>query len=253
MLATNIDEILVALAEITDRYVDEGSPLALFPAIYERITEEVRRGIELGRFEDGPRMERLDTIFANRYLQAVYDHRAGRPTTRAWRAVFSAERRDDTMSLQHVLLGMNAHINLDLAIATAQTSPGAPIGALQADFMEINTILTAMLDGVEDTLGEHSPLLSLLDRLGGRADEAVIGFSIKRARHEAWFEAVRLAGTTPDRQAMAIKLLDRKVGFLGQVITGPGPLLRAAIRLIGAEEGRDVRPVVAAIRRIQAV
>ena len=43
--------------------------------------------------------------------------------------------------LQHLLLGINAHINLDLGIAAVETSPGNQLAPLKNDFDMINKLL----------------------------------------------------------------------------------------------------------------
>lgn len=52
--------------------------------------------------------------------------------------------------LQHLLLGINAHINLDLGIAAAQTSPGDDLPDLRNDFVEINRVLVRQVDGIRE-------------------------------------------------------------------------------------------------------
>ena len=68
-------------------------------------------------------MERLDAIFAARYLEAVQQLWSGSVPSRSWRVAFDAATQPGPIVLQHLLLGMNAHINLDLSIAAARTSP----------------------------------------------------------------------------------------------------------------------------------
>src|SRR5690606_41399624 len=72
--------------------------------------------------------------------------------------------------LQHLLLGMNAHINLDLGIAAAETAPGTALPALKRDFDEITTLLGEMLDDVQDRIGrirseEHTSELQSRENL----------------------------------------------------------------------------------------
>ncbi len=87
------------------------------------VTLEVKEGIQASFSDDGPRMERLDVEFADRYLDAFYAYRDGRPLTKSWQVTFEAAENKNLLILQHLLLGMNAHINLDLGIATAKISP----------------------------------------------------------------------------------------------------------------------------------
>ena len=83
-------------------------------------------------------MEKLDVIFANRYIKAYYQYQTQQPTSKSWEAAFVEADNYWIIVLQHLLLGMNAHINLDLGIAAAQISPKDEIHSLQNDF---NTII----------------------------------------------------------------------------------------------------------------
>ena len=99
--------------------------MGYFPALYRKVTVEVKRGIEERVFDDGPRMERLDVVFAKRYLDAFDAYMEGGAPTRAWVLAFETTGQWWPIVLQHLLLGMNAHINLDLGIAAARVSPGS--------------------------------------------------------------------------------------------------------------------------------
>ncbi|MER7693237.1 DUF5995 family protein [Streptomyces sp. NPDC097610] len=56
----------------------------------------------------------------------------------------------DTIIVQHLPLGLNAHLSLDLAIAAARTSPGEAIHALRRGFLLINDIPARIVLGVAD-------------------------------------------------------------------------------------------------------
>ena len=62
---------------------------------------------------------------------------------------FEAATRWRPIILQHLLLGMNAHINLDLGIAAATVAPREALPSFQHDFDEINVILTGLIGAVE--------------------------------------------------------------------------------------------------------
>src|SRR6185295_15744616 len=137
LLARTIDEVIVQLEEIIVRSVRERSRLGFFAALYHKVTIKVKEGIAAGQFEDGPRMERLDVTFANRYLTALEQFVKGEAATPCWVLAFEAADRWPPIILQHLLLGMNAHINFDLGIAAAQTCPGDQLPQLKSDFDQI--------------------------------------------------------------------------------------------------------------------
>ena len=124
MSAQTIDQVIQQLDDIVDWSLSHNSRLGYFAALYRKVTLKVKEGINTGFFEDGPRMERLDVIFADRYLEAFEQNQKKIPPTRSWQFAFETCKRWWPIVLQHLLLGMNAHINLDLGIAAARTSPG---------------------------------------------------------------------------------------------------------------------------------
>jgi hypothetical protein len=249
MPAATIDAVLSRLDEIVEAARRERSRIGYFAALYRDVTARVKRGIAVGRFEDGARMERLDVVFANRYLDALEAYRAQRPTSRCWRVAFDATARWPPLVLQHLLLGMNAHINLDLGIAAAEACPGESLAALERDFVEINSLLAEMIDDVQRRLTRLSPWMGLLDRVGQRADEAVCGFCISAARGFAWNAAMRLVSLSPERHAVEIERLDGLTTALAGPIERPGPLLRAVQLTIRMREPSDVGRVLDALTR----
>jgi hypothetical protein len=245
MAARTIDEVLEHLDGIVDLARREKSRLGYFAALYRNVTRKVNEGILAGTFEDGARMQRFDVAFANRYLDAVERHHRGEEPSKCWRTAFRATQEWHPIVLQHLLLGINAHINLDLGIAAAQTSPGTQLAGLRRDFDSINEVLWAMLDDVQDRLTRVSPLMSLLDSAGGRGDEVIMNFSIRRAREAAWRVAERLAPLSPEAMQKEIDVLDRWVDVLAGVIEDPPDrTIRLARFTVRLTESRDVGKVI---------
>jgi len=246
--ATTIDEVIDRLDAIVENAYNARSRLGYFPALYRKVTVKVKEGIQNDFFADGPRMERLDVIFANRYLAAYDDYQRGRPVTRSWQVAFDTTKRWWPIVIQHILLGINAHINLDLGIAAARTGPGDAIGGLEDDFGRINDILGSLVDEVEDQLGRVWPFLRVLDWVGGRTDEEVVRFSMGKARDEAWKFAKELAPLEEGEQSEAIDRKDRRIADLGKFVRSPGPLIGSVTRLIRLAELRWVGQIIRILR-----
>lgn len=244
MLATNIDEVVTQMDKILEDTIQRRCRAGYFAALYRQVTLEVRRGIHEGYFEDGPRMDQLDTVFANRYLLAYDQWRAGLRPSRSWQMAFDGVEDTHLSILQHLLLGMNAHINLDLGLAAAQVCPGKELRRLYTDFNRINDILGRMIDQVEGALDQFSPLMDILDRLGGPCDEAMLNFSIKVAREEAWQVAELANGMSQARYERYVTSLDRRVADLGERIARPRPPLDMAIRLIQHQESTELVTII---------
>jgi Family of unknown function (DUF5995) len=244
-----IDEVLDALENVVAQALQRGSRIGYFASIYRKVTEKIAEGISTGMFDDGERMERFDVAFAQRYLAALDGHEVGDEVTRSWELALDATSRQRPIILQHLLVAVNAHINVDLGIATAMTAPGRELAELRQDFDRVNEILASMIANVERDLSELSPWIGLLGRLGGRHDDAIIRFSLTAARTEAWRFAVELAPLSPEHWAGPIKARDVRAARLADVVLHPG-WLSAALLLIRARETNDVRRTIEVLNRV---
>lgn len=248
-MANTLDEVLIQLTEIVERSRRDQSRFGYFAALYRLVTANVKTGIEQGRFQGGSRMEQLDVAFASRYLDAVEAYRQGRPLSECWRVAFDATQNWRPLILQHLLMGMNAHINFDLGIAAATVAPGAQLASMQHDFNVINDILASLVNHVQDRIESLSPWLWLLDEIGGRTDEAIVNFSINVARNEAWRVAQHLALLPATQWDDELKRLDQRVAALGRLIQHPGYWLSSGLLFIRARESSDVPLVIDTLGR----
>lgn len=239
MPTTTIDEVLAALDGVIERARRDGDRRGYFAVLYRQVTAKVKEGIEAGFFDDAERMERLDVLFAGRYIDAEHAFAHGSGLSRSWRVAFDACARWRPLLLQHLLAGINAHINLDLGIAAARCSPGDDLPGLRGDYDRINDILASVIGQVQANIATVSPLLGLLDKFGGRHDDEIIKFSIGRARTGAWRFATQLAGLPEEAWAGRIADQDRCVAVVARTVLRPGPL-SAGLLLIRAAESNDV-------------
>lgn len=244
MPATTLDDVITELDNVIARARRERSRMGYFAILYRNVTRRVRDGVEQGRFQDGPRMALLDVNFANRYLDALGRYHRGERASTCWTTAFEAAGRWRPLVLQHLLLGINAHINFDLGAAAAVTCPGTTIAELRHDFNEINALLGEMLDDVQDKLSAISPWMWILDRVGGRTDEALCTFCLDRSRETAWGWAERLAPLEPERIDGELRELDSHVDALARAIYNPGLLLSCAMIGIRVMEVWDVERVM---------
>jgi hypothetical protein len=72
------------------------------------------------------------------------------------------------------------------------------------------------------------------------------------ARREAWEHAEFLAQQDAAHRAATIKIIDRKVAFLGKGIAHPGFLLGSGLRIIKHTESNDVAAIIGALATIEA-
>jgi hypothetical protein len=246
----SIDAVLAELDSIIDKSEHGRIADGYFAALYRRVTAEVKARIERGAFDDCARMEQFDVIFARRYIDAWKCRERGEPVTGVWSVALDCSRDFWPVVMQHLLLGMNAHINLDLGIAAASVAPGSAIHSLKRDFDAINGILGDMVDEVQDRLAQIWPAMRWLDRTGGVVDEAVVNFSIRRAREHAWTVATALAGmpSAEEREAF-ICATDASMAALGRRVRHPGLRLSLILAFIRLRERGSVADKLAILRR----
>jgi len=244
-----IKEVIERLKTIVSESEHEKDPLGFFAVLYLQVTERVWLGIQNEEFEDNARMERLDVIFAERYLEAYQAHRAKQALTQSWQAAFKAADDPRTLILQHLLLGINAHINLDLGIAAAQTVGQHELQSLQADFDLLNKILAEMVEGVQDKLSKASPLMRVIDWLGGSHDEYLASFSINLARDGAWVFAQEWHKANSDQRLILLNERDQRIAEIGNFIARPRAWwLRLLLRPIRWFENKNATAVIQLMR-----
>lgn len=245
--ATDIDDVVAHLDAVIGDCRARGSRMGYFAALYRRVTVEVKGRMDKGQFLDAERMERLDTVFANRYLEAYHRHRRGEAPTRAWAYAFAAAEDPAPVLLQHLLMGMNAHIALDLGVAAAAVARRHRREGFKHDFDVINTVLSDLVDEIQDEVSHSSGLLRFLDGLGGRLDERLCGFCLAQARGRAWRRATALLQTPEATHPMLIDRFDRHVEQTAQRIHRPAAVPALLLyHLRRAEEA----PVPALIDRL---
>lgn len=232
-----------ALGVIIDRTIERNDRAGYFAAMYASVTRTVRARADAGRFEDPARMERFVAAFADRFIAADTAWQAAAPVTASWRLAFETARRWRPIVLQHLLLGINAHINLDLGVTAADLGRGG-LDALRVDFDAVNDVLAELVDGCQAALDSVSPWLDLADRIGGGTDEVLINFSLRRARTAAWASAVRLAPLEGAPLATAIEDLDRRTAGLGRLVAHPGLWPSTVLLAVRARERAEPAEVI---------
>ena len=242
--SSEIDQVIDRLGEILDWSWESESRIGYFAAMYRRVTKAVKEAIEAGEFKDPERMTRLDVVFANRYIEAVEQHREGRRPTEAWAVSFQASTRPRLLIVQQLLTGINAHINLDLGIAAATVAPGDELMTLRDDFDTINEVLGRLVEAFVGEVEQVSPWIRFLGRIGGRSERIVIKFSIDRARDEAWDVARRLASEPQPEWPRIIDDRDGVVAKFGRFLQRPGTFLPIGLLIIRLRETNDVRRVI---------
>lgn len=242
-MTKRLDDTLDEFDEVVDRAWQKRSALGIFPSMYRAVTVEIRDGIRGGFFDDGDTLEELSVVFADRYFDAFRALIEGRRPTQAWEVAFgAAEHGGRRPVLQHLLAGMNAHINLDLGIVTADVAKDRR-DEVHADFLRVNYILYEKINGLQAYLNSVSPTMAAFDWLGGFLDEWVMRITIGVARNRAWDLAMDLL-EAPERREAIIDKRDRHTAELGRLILGERLPVRPFSWLITLREPTDVRDIL---------
>ncbi len=237
---TTINDVIDSLDDIIKTSQSDNSPLGYFAALYRRVTIKVKEGIENDFFDNGPRMEKLDIIFASRYLDAYFSYRNDKVVTTSWKIAFDLSKNYWPIVLQHLLIGMNAHINLDLGIAAAEVSKGTNIENLKEDFDKINQILSSLVVEIENDLANIWPTLKKILKLTRNVDDFLVDFSMELARNGAWEFAKQIAATPNDQLLEVINQRDLKVANKASIITNPGLVANIILGIIRIGERGSV-------------
>lgn len=237
----SIDKVLQKMDTIVDQCRRESLRAGYFAVLYRFVTHRIKKGIENDEFDDSDRMETLDTLFAQRFFDAFdayYNHDSG-PVTQSWKHAFDSAESSDYIILQHMLLGINAHINLDLGIAAAETMRGEDLERIHDDYDRINAILASLVDEVTSNLSRVSLFFGPMIKLAQGRDEMLVNFSIIIARDGAW----DFAHTYRDAQnkELAIRERDEKIAGIARRMTNTGPLLSFVLSVIRRGEFRSIQ------------
>jgi len=149
-LATEMYNRWQALDQVCD-------PRAVFAVAYLYMTANARRLISNLYFDDGNKMADFITNFAGRYITAYDNYVAGNMSgvSMPWQIAFNFALGNHSDVTEDITLGMNAHINYDLAIATFRSGYAVPQWA--TDFYRVNDLMNQIDVNITTALGRYDP------------------------------------------------------------------------------------------------
>ena len=217
--------VLTRMTTLVDQWEAAHDRRAIFLGCYRLMTCNMLDAIDAGRFQDDVWVANLLQRFADYYFDALTCHDRRHPDTPAvWQLAFDATRDEDVTTLQHLLLGVNAHINFDLVFTLVdQLAPEwANLSVDQreqrrADHELVNRIIGETVDAVQDqVIDRHSPWYDFVDKLLGPVDEWLTSRLISRWREEVWENAVcYLEAATPAERAALRQRIEQQALRLG--------------------------------------
>ncbi|SNY53267.1 DUF5995 family protein [Paractinoplanes atraurantiacus] len=249
---TTIGEVIAMLVTM-QRILDELPPspannrVSAFNELYLKITRRVDSALVDG--VNSPEfLERLDVEFARRYFAAIdLWNNDNEDTPDVWEVLFKRAGDVEMTRLTAAMLGVNAHINHDLALALIATwvDLGAPTDdIIHPDYLLVNEIFYQEIPPLRRGFSDRWQLE--LDEFVGPLDDWSQRMLVTMTRARAWDQARRLwllrhdsddfeqARRTMDRAASLLAEWaiagDRILSEAGDVIDGGRDLLRRLFR-----------------------
>ncbi len=224
------------------------NPFAVhFHVLYRQVTERVLGFHRLGLCQHPEFIQVLALRFADRYFAAVRGWIGEDPDVpAAWMLLFEPD--DESLDpAQYALLGVNAHINVDLALAVIDACAQlgiAPVSrsAQHHDYTMLNQVFHELIPSLRRVFIGFRPSASLVDCL----ENWLVHLIIDETRDQAWDEARRFwrKRNRPDYLADRVHKLDFAACLVAQVVaTAPVRALLAA----------GPQPYPATLRAIPAV
>jgi hypothetical protein len=234
---TDAAQAHAALDYVAEMLLNAGDARAAFPDIYavitRRVAEEVARPD--GRFLEPAWVSSLAGCFCTRYLETLRWAIRGSPQdTTAWAVAYDSADAAGMPPVQHVLLGLSAHINYDLALGIHATivehghaDDRAIIARYKHDHDHVNTLLDASIgEAFQRLIKRHRCATSAWL---GRANRLTRWFTMEllaRWRAQVWAEVEALLGArTKAQRARVVRRIGARAGRIGAVLRRPLPLL----------------------------
>lgn len=229
------EDVLSGLTALESMFVSERDKRGVFATAYAEMTRELSDRVERGEFEDPEWLRRYIPAFADLYRQALLAYeedpdRAPKP----WRIAFDAAQTESLL-IQDVFLGINAHMNHDLPLALMAVTIDPDRESRYRDHVSVNRALRTATGPVQDRIRDlYAPGLGLLDIAAGEFDEFVTNFSFEKAREAAWWGGVSLVDaedeTVRDRR---LEDIEDRSAVLARLVLAPSeqfPLLFPVLR-----------------------
>ena len=206
--------VTVRMESLIQKWEAAADRRAIFLRCYLLMTQNVLAAVEGRAFRDCQWVNTLLHRFADYYFEALSAYEEdedGAPAV--WSQTHNVARQEGVQVVQHLLLGVNAHINYDLVMTLVELlepewsrlSPQER-EMRYADHCQVNDIIGATVDAVQDEVIETAaPGMNVVDILLGPVDEWLISHVIKRWRDEVWDHALKMLARSDTHQRERIR------------------------------------------------
>ena len=225
------------LACLEEHFVATGDRRAIFASVYTLTTLRMAESIDSGAYVNITWMKSYQTEFANHYRTALRAYVLGNKNQvpNAWLKAFDSAAGGQTLIIQDVLLGMNAHINFDLPFAIEAVKISPNTSSRYLDHKRVNDVLAEVGDEIIGALGSlYGSNYAALDNALGPLDELLFATGMSTARQNAWNNAVLLTASAPWNRWLVVGGIDLAAVSSANLTLGLtlSPTLRNSLRLL---------------------
>jgi hypothetical protein len=255
----NAEEALAAVDLGLEFFHRTSDYRAVFLRAYRIITVNLLSALERhGRFDNpvfwsGEWIRRIAGRFASRYFASLDEARRDGRGQRAWRIAHGRAAARRTSVSQDLLLGINAHINHDLALATADNlrefggiDQLAALARRKFDHDQVNNVLRGSFDEIAEAIPRaYGGLIGVAHAALYRLDDRFGAAGIAHFRERAWHNALaHVAAADEAERQLVVDRLDWESAQVAKDLVGDGAwCVRAAHRAFALFRRRDLRGV----------
>ncbi|MFO7824811.1 MAG: DUF5995 family protein [Cyclobacterium sp.] len=225
----DVQALLVNMQDRVENWKNTGDQRHVFLGCYSMMSHNMYTALTKEQFLNADWVGRLLLRFSEYYFEALAHYEENPKVSPAvWRQVHDASLNPEINVTQHLLLGVNAHINYDLPLALYDclveswnqlSEPDKH--SLRTDHELVNEIIADTIDAVQDSIiNPSSWSMAAIDVLMGRLDEWLLSKLISSWRNEVWEVNLELLSCPTEeqrnriRKAQEIRVLRRGEQFI---------------------------------------
>ncbi len=187
-----------ALSRLVLKWQKDRDKRVVFAHTYLLMTTNMMEALDQGEYHDAGWVRRLLERFASYYFNALEHYEnAWFSTPPVWRVAFQVAENPQTTTAQHLLLGINAHINHDLVLTLidmlkdewAGLSPDQKQQRYD-DHTHVNQVIAGTMEATQqEIVSRYSPILDALNKVSFHLDFIVVSQLINHWRERVWNHA----------------------------------------------------------------
>lgn len=196
----SIPDIIQHMAELQEELKNSDMEnLIPFNTAYFIITKNVFARIGTGYFEHDKLMQQFDIHFAKYYFNALKNYVENKPAAPAWKTLFELCKQDSVYQSVYMALGINAHVNNDLAFSLYEVLKNNDFAA---DYYKVNHIIHNSLFEVIAAVTEKLPRIEKTKNKLKLPYSLYMDIIIKKWRNNAWNNYKYLKNNKKNKQTI---------------------------------------------------